>query len=53
MVFLGVLSSVASDAGYLVLIPVGAAVFHSLGRHPVAGIAAAFSGVAAGFTVNY
>ena len=49
---LGVLSSVASDAGYLVLIPLGAAAFKSVGRNPLAGIAAAFAGVAAGFGVN-
>jgi aminobenzoyl-glutamate transport protein len=52
VVFLGVCSSIASDAGYLVLIPMGAAVFLSLGRHPLAGLAAAFSGVAAVFGVN-
>lgn len=52
IVFLGVLSSVASDAGYLVLIPLGAAAFLSVGRHPLAGIAAAFAGVAAVFLVN-
>jgi len=53
LVFLGVLSSIASDAGYLVLIPLGAGVFLSLGRHPLAGLAAAFSGVAAVFGVNF
>src|SRR5262249_52562921 len=42
---LGVLSSIASDAGYLVLIPLGAAAFYSLGQHPLAGLAAAFAGV--------
>jgi aminobenzoyl-glutamate transport protein len=52
LVFLGVLSSIASDAGYLILIPMGAAVFLTLGRHPLAGLAAAFSGVAAVFGVN-
>ena len=45
-------SSVASDAGYLVLIPLGAAAFYSLGRHPLAGVCAAFAGVSAGFGVN-
>src|SRR5262249_45279359 len=49
IVTLGVLSSIASDAGYLVLIPLGAAAFHSLGRHPLVGLAAAFAGVAAAF----
>jgi aminobenzoyl-glutamate transport protein len=53
IVLLGMVSSVASDAGYLVLIPLGAAAFMSVGRHPLAGIAAAFAGVAAGFGVNF
>ena len=48
IVMLGVVSSIAADAGYLVLVPLGAAAFHSLGRHPLAGLAAAFSGVAGG-----
>ncbi|HCE11824.1 MAG TPA: p-aminobenzoyl-glutamate transporter [Enterococcus sp.] len=52
LVFLGVLSSIASDAGYLVLIPLGAAVFYKVGRHPIAGLSAAFAGVSAGFGVN-
>ena len=49
---LGVISSVASDAGYLVLIPLGAVAFKSVGRNPLAGIAVAFAGVAGGFGVN-
>jgi aminobenzoyl-glutamate transport protein len=52
IVLLGVVSSIASDAGYLVLIPLGAAAFKSVGRHPLAGMAAAFAGVAGGFGVN-
>jgi aminobenzoyl-glutamate transport protein len=52
IVFVGVLSSIASDAGYLVLIPLGGVAFYSVGRHPLAGIAAAFAGVAGGFGVN-
>ncbi|MBL9163076.1 MAG: AbgT family transporter [Planctomycetaceae bacterium] len=53
IVTLGVLSSIASDAGYLVLIPLGAIAFHSLKRHPLAGLAAAFAGVAAAFGANF
>ncbi len=53
IVFLGIISSIASDAGYLVLIPLGAAAFASVGRHPLAGMAAAFAGVAGGFGVNF
>ncbi len=52
IVFLGIVSSIASDAGYLVLIPLGAAAFLSIGRNPLAGMAAAFAGVAGGFGVN-
>lgn len=52
IVMVGVMSSIAADAGYLVLVPLGAAAFHSMGRHPLAGLAAAFAGVAAVFLVN-
>jgi aminobenzoyl-glutamate transport protein len=52
LVFVGVLSSIATDAGYIVLIPLGAAAFLTLGRHPLAGLAAAFAGVACIFGVN-
>jgi aminobenzoyl-glutamate transport protein len=53
VVTLGLLSSIASDAGYLVLIPLGASAFFTLGKHPLAGLAAAFAGVAAAFGVNF
>jgi aminobenzoyl-glutamate transport protein len=53
IVLLGIISSIASDAGYLVLIPLGGAAFKSVGRNPLAGVAAAFAGVAAGFGVNF
>jgi aminobenzoyl-glutamate transport protein len=53
IVTLGVVSSIAADAGYLVLIPLGASAFFSLGRHPLAGLAAAFAGVAAAFGANF
>ncbi len=52
IVLVGVLSSVASDAGYLILIPLAAAAFLAVGRHPIAGIAAGFGGVAAVFMAN-
>jgi aminobenzoyl-glutamate transport protein len=52
LVFVGIMSSIAADAGYLVLIPLAAAAFASVGRHPLAGLAASFAGVAAVFTVN-
>ncbi|GIH06470.1 p-aminobenzoyl-glutamate transporter [Rhizocola hellebori] len=52
IVLLGILSSIASDAGYLVLIPLGAVAFMSVGRHPLAGLAAAFAAVGGTFGVN-
>jgi len=52
IVFVGVLSSIASDAGYLILIPLGATAFLAVGRHPLAGLAAGFGSVAAVFMAN-
>jgi aminobenzoyl-glutamate transport protein len=52
IILIGGLSSVATDAGYLILIPLGAAAFLSINRHPLAGIAAAYAGVSAAFSVN-
>lgn len=53
IVVAGMISSIAADAGYVVLIPLGAAIFHSMGRHPIAGLAAAFAGVSGGFGANF
>lgn len=53
IVVAGMVSSVAADAGYVVLIPLGGAIFMSMGRHPLAGIAAAFAGVSGGFGANF
>jgi aminobenzoyl-glutamate transport protein len=52
IIFVGGLSSLASDAGYLILIPLAAVAFLALGRHPIAGLAAGFAGVAATFLTN-
>jgi aminobenzoyl-glutamate transport protein len=52
MVFLGVMSNIASDSGYVILIPLGAMMFKACGRHPLAGLAAAFAGVSGGFSAN-
>ena len=52
IVFVGILSSVAADAGYLVLIPLGAAAFLSIGRNPLVGLAASFAAVSSIFSVN-
>ncbi|MCG8670747.1 MAG: AbgT family transporter [Pseudomonadales bacterium] len=52
VVFAGVLSSLAADAGYVVLIPLAGLVFQQAGKHPIAGMAAAFAGVSGGFSAN-
>ncbi|MBQ8803948.1 MAG: AbgT family transporter [Tyzzerella sp.] len=52
IVFLGVMSNIASDAGYVILIPLGAMMFRACGRHPMAGLAAAFAGVSGGYSAN-
>ena len=50
--FVGIISSVAADAGYLVLIPLAGVAYLSVGRHPLAGLALGFAAVAGAFTVN-
>jgi aminobenzoyl-glutamate transport protein len=52
LTFVGIVSSIAADAGYLVLIPLAAAAFISVGRHPLAGLGVGFASVAAAFLVN-
>jgi aminobenzoyl-glutamate transport protein len=52
LVFAGVMSNMASDVGYVLLVPMGAIIFMSVGRHPIAGLAAAFAGVSGGFSAN-
>ena len=52
IVFAGILSNAASDVGYVLLIPLAGVIFHALGRHPIAGMAAAFAGVSGGFSAN-
>lgn len=52
LVLAGVLSNTASEIGYVVIVPLGAVVFYSMGRHPLAGLAAAFAGVSGGYSAN-
>ncbi len=52
VIFAGVMSSMAADAGYVVLTPLGALLFASVKRHPLAGLAAAYAGVSGGFSAN-
>jgi aminobenzoyl-glutamate transport protein len=52
LAFVGIISSIAADAGYLVLIPLAGTALMSVGRHPLAGLALGFAAVAGAFTVN-
>ncbi|MBN1543042.1 AbgT family transporter [candidate division KSB1 bacterium] len=52
LVFTGVLSNTASEVGYVLLVPLGAVIFMAAGRHPIAGLAAAFAGVSGGYSAN-
>jgi len=52
IVFMGIMSSMTSDAGYIILPPLAAALYKAVGRSPLAGLAAVFAGVAAGFNAN-
>lgn len=53
VILVAIISHTAADAGYVVVIPLAAAIFHAAGRHPLAGIAAAFAGVSGGFSANF
>jgi len=53
MVMVGIISSLAADAGYVVLPPLAAALYKAVGRSPLAGMAAVFAGVSAGFSANF
>lgn len=52
LVFIGIMSSIATDAGYLILIPLAGLLYAGLGKNPLIGMAAAFAGVSAGFSAN-
>ncbi|MBR9727239.1 AbgT family transporter [Shewanella intestini] len=53
VVIVGIISHTATDAGYVVVIPLAGVIFFTVGRHPLAGIAAAFAGVSGGFCANF
>src|SRR5690606_30368336 len=53
LIFVAIISHTAADAGYVLVIPLGAVIFLAAGRHPLAGIAAAFAGVSGGFSANF
>lgn len=53
LIAVGILSHTAADAGYVLVIPLGGVIFYAAGRHPLAGIAAAFAGVSGGFSASF
>lgn len=53
VVLVGIISHTATDAGYVLVIPLAGVIFYAMGRHPLAGIAAAFAGVSGGFCANF
>jgi aminobenzoyl-glutamate transport protein len=53
LILVAIVSHTAADAGYVLVIPLGGVIFHAAGRHPLAGIAAAFAGVSGGFSANF
>lgn len=53
LILVAIVSHTAADAGYVLVIPLGGVVFYAAGRHPLAGIAAAFAGVSGGFSANF
>ncbi len=53
LVLVAIMSHSAGDTGYVLVIPLGGLVFAAAGRHPVAGIAAAFAGVSGGFSASF
>ncbi|KIL49839.1 AbgT family transporter [Jeotgalibacillus soli] len=52
VIFVGIMGNLASDAAFVIIPPLAALVFYTVGRHPLAGLAAGFAGVGAGFTAN-
>lgn len=53
LILVAIVSHTATDAGYVLVIPLGGVIFLAAGRHPIAGIAAAFAGVSGGFSANF
>ena len=53
VIMVGIVSHTAVDAGYVLVVPLGGIIFYAAGRHPLAGIAAAFAGVSGGFSANF
>jgi len=53
VILAGMISHLGPDSGYVIIIPVAAYMFYASGKHPLAGIAASFAGIAGAFAANY
>lgn len=53
VIVVGMLSHLAPDSGYMIIIPIAAYLFYASGKHPLAGVAASFAGIAGAFAANY
>ncbi|MFL0800104.1 MAG: AbgT family transporter [Agarilytica sp.] len=53
IVLIAIVSHTATDVGYVLVIPLAGAIYYAAGRHPLAGVAAAFAGVSGGFSANF
>ncbi|TMO53677.1 AbgT family transporter [Pseudoalteromonas phenolica] len=53
IILIAIVSHTATDAGYVLVIPIAGVIYYAMGRHPLAGIAAAFAGVSGGFSANF
>lgn len=53
IILIAIVSHTATDAGYVLVIPLAGVIFYAMGRHPLVGIAAAFAGVSGGFSANF
>ncbi len=52
VVMAGILSNMASEVGYVLLVPLAGLIFQAAGRHPILGMAAGFAGVSGGYSAN-
>ncbi len=53
LLWVALISHSAGDAGFVLVIPIGGVLFAAAGRHPIAGIACAYAGVASGFSASF
>lgn len=52
VIVLGLLSNIVGDAGYIILLPIAATLFQSVGLHPIGGIITAYVSVSCGYSAN-